>query len=202
MKLNLDRFRDVLQFSDRLDRFKGLPDRLADLFEKYDSQTCHPQYREDVYNILIRSIELAEILVDEEHSAPHSITKATSLLGTLSNIINHLDNRPTLKGYSILFPLTRSLHEGVYTTHQEANRKLESLHQLGITQDCKVVPVRITSDLVVRPDPPPRQIAEALTSIERDSADQQLEKELNHVPEPPTAPFGPANGNAGDREDL
>ena len=46
MKLNLDRFRDVLQFSDRLDRFKGLPDRLADLFEKYDSQTCHPQYRE------------------------------------------------------------------------------------------------------------------------------------------------------------
>lgn len=202
MNPTFDKLRSILRFSSNLETFSDLPDRLAALFEAFDSTNCHPGYRDDIYNILISSLELAEALVQESQHGPETIARATQTIRTITNIINHLESRPALKGYAILFPLTRTIHEGVYTTHQEANRKLESLHKLGVAQDCQVVPVRVSCDISLRPEPAPVAIAQSITEAEREAADHQLEKELPHDPTSTPAPFGPLNGNTRDREDL
>jgi hypothetical protein len=197
-----DKLRSVLRFSENLEAFASLPDRLATLFEQYDSSNYHLGYRDDIYNILVSSLELAEALVQESQHGPETIARATHTIRIITNIINHLESRPALKGYAILFPLTRTIHEGVYATHQEANRKLESLHKLGIAQECQVVPVRVSCDVSLRPEPAPVAIAQSINEIEREAADKQLEKELQHDHPATPASLGPLNGNTRDREDL
>ena len=148
------RLRDVLNYSKAGEVLHSVPDRLADIIERYDATASDPHFRHDIYNILSGSIDIAEALVDETFSVEHALEQVARQLEVLSRITRYLNTRPQRLGFSILIPKTHQLI-GQYSTEAEAKSALANMIAFGAnTKNAIVVPVKIVSQHAVQPQEP------------------------------------------------
>lgn len=153
----------LLKLSRALSRFSeteraplsDLPDRITHVLELYDSPEINPAYKADIFNIINGSLILAEHLADAAYPASVGVRWCTYLTETLCRIISHLENRPAVARLGILWLPERILDATTYPTVVEANAELERLRRLGVTRECLIVPVTITSGHVAQPPPAP-----------------------------------------------
>lgn len=142
--------RDIIAMSKTGEVLHHIPERLASIIERYDNIAIDPNFRQDIYNVLSSSIDLAETLVDPTFPAEQASQQISQQMQILSRFLLHLNQRPNRVGYSILIPKTQTLI-GQYGTVEEAESQLANLSALGAIQHSMVVPVKITSQHVVQP---------------------------------------------------
>lgn len=130
-----------------------LPDDFANLLSLYDTANIDVRYRNDIHHILNGAVTVATVLVDETFDADRATNAIATQIAALSRLQSYIASRPYKVGYSILFTTTGMLL-GQFTTEQEARQHLQSLANLGHVKNAVVVPVKITSQFCLRPEPP------------------------------------------------
>lgn len=156
----ISRLRTALTSSRSAESLRDLPDRLATIIQHFDHLTVHPDFRQDIFNVLDASTSMAEALMDETYPAEHAVAQVTGIMQTLPRLLDHLMKRPTMMGFSILNPSNGSIYPQVHSTEIEANASLEHLQKMGAARGCIVVPVRVNSMHAIQPldrrlPPPP-----------------------------------------------
>ena len=132
--------------------------RITQLVDLYNSNTAiDPAFKQDVFNIINASIELAEGMLDNTFPVEGLMTHYGNILVSGRNILEYVDrSRPVRVGFSIIHTGTGAISPGVFTTQTEADMYLQSLATMSydakaIYATYRVVPVRVTSQFALQP---------------------------------------------------
>lgn len=147
----ISRLRSALTTSRSAESLRDLPERLATIIQHFDALTVHPDFRQDIFNVLDAATSMAESLMDETYPADHAVAQITGVMQVLPRLIDHLMKRPMMQGFSILNPSNGSIYPQVHSTEVEANASLEHLQKMGAARGCIVVPVKVNSMHAIQP---------------------------------------------------
>lgn len=142
--------RSVIAASRASEHLSDLPDRLAQVIERFEALDVDPRFRDDVYQVLNGSIDIALSMVDLTFPIEHVGSVIAEQLQILSRVMVHLQTSPTSKGYAILLP-DRGQLVGHFSTESEAQEQLTRYRALGISPNCLIVPTMVRSLHAVQP---------------------------------------------------
>lgn len=144
------RLREALHLSRASEDLDTLPDRFASVIARYEASDLDPRFRSDVYAVLKGAVDIAEAMVDLTFPVERASEVIGEQLGVLSRVLLYLQSRPTSQGFAILLPESQQL-VGQFSTREEAEQHLRSYRGLGLSANCLVVPIAITSMHAVQP---------------------------------------------------
>lgn len=145
--------RDAMQAVSGAETIGTLPVRMRNVVANLDSDTLiHPLLKNDVIHIMTCVLALAEAACDDSYPVDSVTDNVAQLMQTAANILAHTThNRPALYGYGVEHQGSRSLLATVFRTRQDAEDEIKTLREFGSKDPLRVVPIRISSQIVNRP---------------------------------------------------
>lgn len=178
------RLSELIHLSKNTEQLDDLPEKLETIVESFNSSGIHPQFRTDIFDVLNAAAEISTLLARPTYNARTAVSTTTKLLAILGRILVHLETeRPAFSGFGILLASTKSLYPATYTTEEEAYKVLDQLQRMGTAQHCEVIPIKITSDLALRPTLP--SISTTLQIEDGGASDFELETDQSSSSNPP-----------------
>lgn len=129
-----------------------LPTRLTAAIKVLEAdKKIHPLMRADMLALLNNTISLVEASADESYHIDVFTDALSVILSTSSNLMAHIThNRPTLYAFGIEHVRNKTLMAAVFRTESEAQHEIEQFKNLGLPEPLKVVPIRLSSQIVNR----------------------------------------------------
>jgi len=152
MKLNT--LTAALRAADEANKLAKVPARFSLIIAALEAdQTIHPLLRNDLTTLILNTVNLSEAVIDESYPIDVVTDTIATLLTVSSAILAHVThNRPSFYAYGIEDQKTKTLLASIFTTKLEAEREIDLLRNLGATSKLKAVPIRISSQIVNRPN--------------------------------------------------
>lgn len=167
----INSLREALHLSSASESLDDLPERFARIISQYENLNVHPQFRQDVFNVLNGGADIALAMVDETFPVEQASAVISAQLAILSRVLLHLQSRPALNGWSIMHPGPAPQLFGHFSTRVEAEQQLSRYCSVGVSQNCVVVPTKVLSLHAIQPA---MQRLEVPKSLEPKSPEPEL----------------------------
>lgn len=154
----------LLGRADNATSVDALPAKLAGLIAKYDNnRDINANFRQDIYNLLNSSIELASAMSDQTYPQEVATEHITMIMRVLTAFIAHAEkSKPIRYAYGIQHIVSGKMLPAVFNTEGEAYNYLDQ-HSIfpNMEKQVQVIPIKISSAYLLQPrnqtmlSPPP-----------------------------------------------
>lgn len=148
--------KEAMNRANRVETGADLLPRLSHVLDQlHDNCNLDASARSDIMSIIDDGLELAASMLNTSYPAELVLRRMTNILSTAQRILIHTEtSRPGRYGFGVIGP-SGDLLPILASTQDEAMSQLSAFVSVGLSSDCTVIPIRMSSTFVLQPQTEP-----------------------------------------------
>jgi hypothetical protein len=148
--------KDALNSASKASMIEEQTEHLEQLLLRLTSENVPPEMRVNLLTLIFSAIELADIGSSTSYPAEAALFHTRKLMNSSQFVLQQVENnRQAVYGYSLQHSKTGKLLPKIYATQGDAKADIDNYSYLGADPSALlIVPVKVTSQVAVQPQPP------------------------------------------------